>query len=371
MKPDARLRSAARSNRSPAPGECLRQIGIRLPIVQGPMNGASPPCLVAGVSNAGGLGSLAAALFSAEQLVQKVEEVRALTRAPFNVNLFVLRKGAIPEEKIADSLRRLTPIHLKLGLAPPQRPAFFSEDFDEQFEALLETPPPVASFTFGLLQASEMARLKKTGVYVIGTATTVAEALAWQQAGADAVCAQGYEAGGHRASFLGDFEQSAIGTMALLPQISQAVAIPCIAAGGIMDGRAIGCALTLGASAAQVGTAFLTCPESGIGEFWREALAKSRDDSTRLTRSFSGRWARGIVNEYMETMRDHESDQPDYPYQNALTMPLRRAAALAGNEQFSSLWAGQGAPLGRPMSVASLMELLEAELHEAFDKSVP
>ncbi|WP_241170930.1 NAD(P)H-dependent flavin oxidoreductase, partial [Serratia marcescens] len=197
---------------------------------------------------------------------------------------------------------------------------------------------------------------------VIGTATTVAEARAWEEAGADFVCVSGSEAGGHRPTFLGDIEQSCVGLMALLPQVVAAVKIPVIAAGGIMNGRGIAAARLLGAQAAQLGTAFLCSPESGIAEAWRAALRNAGDDSTRLTRAFSGRPARGIVNDFMCQMRAEEAQILPYPVQNALTGDIRQAAAKAGRGEFMSLWAGQGVGLARPMPAAELVATLAAEL---------
>ena len=202
----------------------------------------------------------------------------------------------------------------------------------------------------------------------MGTATTVAEALAWADVGADAVCASGMEAGGHRGSFLGDFATSMIGTLALVPQCVDALCprgVAVIAAGGIMDGRGIACALALGAQAVQMGTAFLTCPESAIGPAYREALAHAQATDTRTTRIFSGRPARGIVNRMMQALQADEATVPPYPVQNALTGALRRAAAQAGQADCLSLWAGQGVAQVRPMPAAQLVALLAQEWQQA------
>jgi nitronate monooxygenase len=219
----------------------------------------------------------------------------------------------------------------------------------------------VASFTFGILSAAQVARLHTAGCLVVGTATTVAEARAWAAVGADAVCASGMEAGGHRGTFLGDFTSSLVGTLALVPQCVDALNIPVIAAGGIMDGRGIAAAMALGAQAVQMGTAFLVCPESGIGPAYRQALAQAKDTDTRLTRIFSGRPARGIVNAMMETMAQDEANVPPYPVQNALTGPLRRAAAAQGRASHLSLWAGQGVAASRPLPAAQLVATLVRE----------
>ncbi|MFJ3056244.1 NAD(P)H-dependent flavin oxidoreductase [Herbaspirillum sp. NPDC087042] len=339
-------------------------VGIAHPIVQGPMNGASPPALAAAVSNAGGLGSCAAALLAPSAILETAAHLRTLTDQPFNMNLFLLPELQTPPA-LEQAQALLQPLREELGLPPAQTPQRFSENCRDQVAALLEAAPPVASFTFGLLDAEVVRQFRKKDIQVIGTATTVAEARAWEEAGADFICALGSEAGGHRATFLGDFEQSCIGLMALLPQVAHAVRVPVIAAGGLMSGRAIAAALLLGAQAAQMGTAFLCCPESGIAPAWRAALAAARDDSTRLTRSFSGRWARGIVNEFMERMRPFEQVLPGYPVQNALTTELRQAATRAGRPDLMSLWAGQGVAMGRPMPAAQLVDTLVEELRLA------
>ncbi|GAA4023158.1 nitronate monooxygenase [Actimicrobium antarcticum] len=340
------------------------RLGIDYPIVQGPMNGASSPELAAAVSNAGGLGSFAAALLSPEAIIDGIRKVRALTSKPFNVNLFVLDTPVIDPVAITQSEQRLAPFRESLGLPVAPTPTRFSEVLAPQLAALLEAAPPVVSFTFGILDASQVAQFKRAGCQVIGTATTVSEALAWEQAGADFICAQGAEAGGHRGTFMGDVEQSCIGLMALIPQVAAAVAIPVIAAGGIMNGRGIVAALTLGAQAAQLGTAFLSCPECPIPQAWKAALLTARDDSTRLTRTFSGRYARGIVNDFMEQMRPYENDVPSYPIQNALTGPLRQAAGKLGRADMIALWAGQGVSMSRTMAAADLVRTLAAEMAE-------
>ena len=342
-----------------------RLVGIRLPIVQGPMNGASPPELVSAVSNAGGLGSLAAAILEPAVIIEKVKQVRARTPGPFNVNLFVLQQARPDIGEVARAQAYLQPSRATLGLASAPTPTQWAPDFPSQLEAVLSCAPPVVSFTFGLIDPDTVSRFQRAGSRVIGTATTVAEARAWEDVGADAVCVQGAEAGGHRATFLGDFEQSSIGLMALVPQVAQAITCPMIAAGGIMTGRAIAAALTLGADAAQLGTAFLSCPESGIAPAWRDRLLRADDDSTRLTRTFSGRYARGIVNDFMTQMQRHEHEVPPYPIQNALTADIRRAAVEQGNSEFMSLWAGQGVGLSRGLPAAQLMDMLAGELLDA------
>jgi nitronate monooxygenase len=341
-------------------------LGIDYPIVLGPMNNASSPELTAAVSNAGGLGSFAAALLSPAAIAESVRRIRSLTDRPFSVNLFILDEVIADASSISLSQEWLQPYRDLLGLGTSIVPDRFCERFQDQLQALLDAAPPVVSFTFGILSPEVVSRFHAAGSKLIGTATTVSEAKAWEAAGADFICVQGGEAGGHRGSFLGDIEQSTIGLMALIPQVADAVSIPVIAAGGIMDGRGIAAAILLGAQAAQLGTAFLSCPECPIPPTWKKALQTARDDSTRLTRSFSGRHARGIVNAFMEQMRPHENQVPAYPIQNALTSPIRQAAAKTNRADYMSLWAGQGVGMSRQLPAQELVSRLMQETHAAF-----
>lgn len=338
----------------------LQRLGIALPIIQGPMTGSDTPALAAAVSSAGGLGMLGCGMRSPAAMAEAAAAVRQQTDRPFGLNLFVQATPNPDEATVQAAMERLAPLYAELGLQP-QRPTQWCEDFAAQFEALVALRPAVASFTFGILEAAQVARLHAAGCLVVGTATTVAEARAWADVGADAVCASGTEAGGHRGTFLGDFTASQVGTLALVPQCVDAVNIPVIAAGGIMDGRGIAAAKALGAQAVQMGTAFLACPESGIGPAYRQALAQAQDTDTRLTRVFSGRPARGIVNAMMESLAAEEDRVPAYPVQNALTGALRRTAAAQGRTSHLSLWAGQGVGAARPVPAARLMALLARE----------
>jgi nitronate monooxygenase len=255
----------------------------------------------------------------------------------------------------------------ELKLPPPQAPALAADSFGEQLAAALESGPSVFSFTFGILPASAIQTIKHRGVFLIGTATTVDEAVALEKAGVDAVVTQGAEAGGHRGSFAAEFEAAMVGTISLVPQVVDAVRIPVIASGGIMDGRGIAAALALGAQAVQMGTAFLACDESGVPDAYKEAILKAREDETRLTRVFSGRPARGIVNRFMTEVERNAG--PDavlpFPLQNALTRPLRSAAAKQGRAEFLSLWAGQGVRLARRQPAAQFIARLTRETDAA------
>ncbi|OYD49973.1 NAD(P)H-dependent flavin oxidoreductase [Acidovorax kalamii] len=355
------------------------RLGLALPIIQGPMTGSDTPALAAAVSQAGGLGMLGCGMRSPAAMAEAAAEVRRRTDRPFGMNLFVQATPTPDEATVLAALQRLAPFYAEFGLVP-ERPAQWCEDFGAQFEALVAARPAVASFTFGILSATQVARLQAVGSTVIGTATTVAEARAWAAVGADAVCASGMESGGHRGTFLSpgheappaggpsvdDFEASMLGTLTLVRQCVAALpSTPIIAAGGIMDGRGIAGALALGAQAVQMGTAFLTCPESGIGPAYRQALTQAGPTDTRTTRIFSGRPARGIVNTMMDALRADERSVPPYPVQNALTGALRRAAAQAGRADHLSLWAGQGVAQVRPMPAAELVAVLAQELQAA------
>ncbi|HIH2653008.1 TPA: NAD(P)H-dependent flavin oxidoreductase [Burkholderia cenocepacia] len=342
------------------------RFGLRLPLVQAPMVGATTTAMVAAASNAGALGSLGAGALAPERIEAEVAAIRAATDRPFAINLFVLPDEAAPDAAtVARALAAIDPLNATLGLPPGTAPARYAPDFRAQLDALVALRVPVASFTFGVLDAADVARLKAAGTYVIGTATHVAEGLAWQAAGADALSAQGAEAGGHRGTFIGSADDALIGTLALVPQLVDATGLPVLAAGGIMDGRGIAAALALGAQAAQLGTAFLTCGESAIAADWKARLLASADTSTQVTRAITGRHARGLRNTLMARLGEHVADAAPYPVQNALTQPLRQAAARANDGDYLSLWAGQGAPLARrrgdALTTSQLVAALDAE----------
>jgi nitronate monooxygenase len=338
-------------------------LGVEHPIIQAPMaGGATTPELVAAVSNAGGLGTLGAAYLTPAQIADAVAATRRLTDRPFGVNLFA--GGVEPADRadLAPMLAILARYHEALGLPPPSLPEQAALPFEAQFDAVLAAGVPVFSFTFGIPGPDALARLKAGNTVVLGTATTVAEARRLDAAGVDAVVAQGSEAGAHRGTFDGPFEAALIGTLALVPQVADAVSVPIVAAGGIMDGRGIVSARALGAAGVQLGTAFLTCHESGIPAAYKAAVRAARDDQTALTRAFSGRLARGIVNDFLRDLRQQEAAILPYPLQNALTRPLRAAAAARGDTRYLSLWAGQAAALARDLPAGELVRQL---LHEA------
>jgi nitronate monooxygenase len=338
--------------------------GLPIPIIQAPMVGASSEALPICVSEAGAMGTLAAGALAPGDIGPAVAALRTATRAPFGVNLLMAPTLAPDPQDVARALDRLAVWYAELGLATPAAPNTFAPDFEAQLEALITAAPPVATFAFGVLRRQQVDALHRAGSYVVGTATTVAEARAWADVGADGICAQGAEAGGHRGHFLEGVDASLVGTMALVATVRAAVDLPVIAAGGIMDGRGVAAALALGADAVQMGTAFLLADEAVTSAPWREAVAHAGDDQTRLTRAFTGRHARGLENRFMQQMQAVQDDVPDYPVQNRLTQPLRAAAAKAGNPDLLSLWAGQGVTLARSGPAGQMLRQWWAEAGE-------
>jgi nitronate monooxygenase len=339
-------------------------LGLDHPIIQAPLaGGGDTPELVAAVCEAGALGFIGAAYLTPPQIVETARAVRARTTRPFGINLFAPLPAPAVVRDPGPALARVAPFYAELGLPPPTLPAAGGYTFDEQLAVALDSGAAVFSFTFGLLPASAIEPIKGRGMFLIGTATTVEEAVALEQAGVDAVVTQGSEAGGHRSTFATAFETGMVGTLALVPQVVDAVTVPVLASGGIMDGRGIAAALALGAAAVQMGTAFLTCDEAGIPNAYKEAILRAREHETRLTRAFSGRPARGIVNRFMT-----EVEPPDvadailpFPLQNALTRPLRTTAAQQDRAEFLSLWAGQGVRLAHRQAAATLIARLAHE----------
>lgn len=333
------------------------------PIIQGPTSGSfNTPAQVAAVSNAGALGSLACSLLSPDTIREQTAQIRALTERPFCLNFFVQETPKPSAAEVEQAKEWLKPVWSSLGWTELPTPAKWCEDFAPQFEALIAVRPAVASFTFGILTVEQIKRLHEAGIFVIGTITHVDEALAWESRGADAVIASGVESGGHRGTFIGMQENATLGTFDLLAAVVAAVNIPVIAAGGIMDGADIRRALDAGAQAVQMGTAFLVCDESAIGAAYKQRLLTAGDHPTKLTRTFSGRYARGLENHFMQLMSVNERLLPLYPVQNALTSPIRAEATKRGETELMSLWCGTGVSRVRPMAAAKLVETLLAEI---------
>ena len=338
---------------------------LPIPIIQAPMAGASFDAMAIAVSRAGGLGTLAAAMVAPSEMEATIDALRGRTDAPFAVNL-LMAPSARPEPSVVDAaLAQLAPWYAELSEPLPAAPNQFAPDFEAQLRALTRAAPPVASFTFSILTQSQIEALHAGGTYVIGTAKTVAEARSWAEVGADGVCVQGFEAGGHHGNFLADIEASSVGTFALVATVLEAVDLPVIAAGGIMDGKGVAAALALGASAVQMGTAFLLADEATNGPVWQAAVRDATDDATRLTRAFSGRHARGIENRFMREMRALEDQVPAYPVQNRLTQPMRAAANRAGDPELMSLWAGQAVTLAQAGNAGEMVQQWWAEARVA------
>ena len=277
-----------------------KRLGLAHPIIQAPMaGGGDTPDLVAAVCNAGGIGFIGAAYLTPAQIIESGRAVRARTARPFGINLFAPLPHPENPSDTLPALQRVAPFFAELGLPAPSIPEAKRDSFNEQLSAAPETGASVFSFTLAILPGGAVEKVKERGMFLLGTATTVAEAVALEKSGVDAVVTQGSEAGGHRGTFATDFSAGMVGTISLVPQVADAVKVPVIASGGIMDGRGIAAALALGASAVQMGTAFLTCHEAGVPDAYKEAILRAREDQTRITRAFSGRPARGIVNRFM------------------------------------------------------------------------
>ncbi|GFZ88613.1 nitronate monooxygenase [Paenibacillus marchantiophytorum] len=328
-----------------------QQFGIRYPIfLAGMAGGPSTVRLTSAVSNAGGLGTLGAAYMKPDAIRAAIREVREQTAAPFGVNLFSLQMHD-DKRRIEAARHAMIPIRKELGLTELTTGDIQSaNDFDEQIQVLLEEKVPVISTAFGLLPESYMRQAKSAGLMVVSMVTTVQEALMAQEAGCDAVVAQGSEAGGHRGTFdMTTHPMGAnIGTFALVPQIVDKLTIPVIAAGGIMDGRGLVAALALGAQGVQMGTRFLTASECGANPAYKRALLASTEESTVLTKAFSGRPARGIQNAFIRQWAEGGTEPLPFPTQNTLTREIRNAAAQQENAEYMSLWAGQGTRLLTP-----------------------
>jgi nitronate monooxygenase len=340
---------------------------IEHPILLAPMAGAMDYELAAAVAQAGALASLPCAMLNAEQAREQFAKFRARTSAPINVNFFCHTPPQLNNAREARWRERLAPYYRELGLDPAAPvPSSMRAPFDAAFCAMVEeTKPAAVSFHFGLPDAALFRRVKEAGCLTLASATTVAEARWLEAHGVDAVIAQGYEAGGHRGMFLtADLAAqlaTQVGTFALIPQIVDAVRVPVIAAGGITDARGIAAAFALGAAGVQIGSAYLHCPESKISGPHRAALSAARDDGTAVTNLMTGRPARGIVNRVMREIGPVNEVAPEFPLAAGALAPLRAKAEAQGSGDFSPLWAGQAAGLGRAMPAAELTRTLAEE----------
>ncbi len=326
----------------------LRLLNVQLPLLLSPMAGVANATLAIAIARAGGLGAIPAATLSPQQLHEQVQHYRAAVAAPLNINFFahqVVEPATADIERWAEALQ---PLHAELALEVPRSASAGRQPFDAQALASVQAlRPEVVSFHFGLPAPPLLEAVKATGAIVLSSATTVAEARWLARNGADAVIAQGWEAGGHRAMFLDDDIDGQVGTMALVPQIVDAVDVPVIAAGGIADGRGMAAALLLGAAAVQIGTAFLRTPEATTSAVHRQALALGSDSGTRLTNVFTGRPARGLLNRMIRELGPMSTAAPAFPYAGSQSSALRAYSQAHGDGDFISLWAGQSAALAQ------------------------
>ena len=342
----------------------LQRLGMTIPIVQAPMAGVSTPELAAAVSNAGGLGSIGVGATNVAGARAMIEKVRAQTVRAFNVNLFVHAAPQTDPKREKEWLKALGPTFRSFGVEPPETLATIYRTFaddDEMLAMLVEAAPPVVSFHFGLPAEDRLSALRSVGSILVASATSLAEARLVEAAGIDVVVAQGWEAGGHRGVFDPSAQDDQLGLSALTRLMVTQTGLPVIAAGGIMDGAGIRAALDLGAVAAQLGTAFIACPESSADEDYRKVLASESAHHTIMTRGISGRPARCLANRFTHWAAKNSLTPPDYPICYDAGKALNAAAKACGEHGFGAHWAGQGAPLTRPMSARALVELLWKE----------
>lgn len=344
----------------------LDKLAIRLPIIQAPMAGVSTPEMAAAVSNAGGLGAIGVGAQAASAARETIIATQKLTSNSINVNVFCHQPSAPDAEREAAWLAYLRPFFEKFNAEPPVHLKEIYKSFlvdEDMLDMLCELRPKVVSFHFGLPTEEKIARLKDSGIILLSTATNLLEALAAQGAGIDAIVAQGYEAGGHRGMFDPYAIDDELGTLALTRWLVANLDVPVISAGGVMDGAGIVACLNLGAAAVQLGTAFVACPESAADEFYRAAMLSEAAMHTTMTRAISGRPARCLANVFTAIGRETVSTAiPSYPIAYDAGKALNAAAKKAGEGGYGAQWAGQGAPLARPLPAAELVALLETEM---------
>ena len=338
------------------------KLEIEYPIIQGPLGGFSSQRLAAAVSNFGGLGSFGAHGLAPSAIQEVIAEICSLTNKPFAMNLWVSMEDEGAATSDAEAFKRalshLAPYLEAVGARKPQFSPYQPLRFEDQVRVLLDAKVPVFSFIYGIPPKEIFEECRRQGILTIGTATTRDEAIALEQAGVDVIVASGFEAGGHRGSFLRSSEDSLTGTISLVPQIVDAVKVPVVAAGGIADARGIAAAFALGAEGVQMGTVFLACEESGASSLHREAILSGKANRTSLTRGFTGRLARGIHNQLLEAMNRPGISILPYPLQRALMRNLAVPAQQAGRSEFLALWAGQSAGLAKFPDVTTLLQTL-------------
>ncbi len=345
------------------PNALLTKLGIQLPIVQAPMAGTSTVALAAAVSNAGGLGSLGLANYNVDQAREQIQQLKQATSKPFNVNVFCHQPAIADAAREQEWLNILQPYFSEFSSPPPKQlstgnPSFIGNQ--AMLEMLLEERPAVVSFHFGLPSTEFIQALKHAGITLLGCATNLPEAQAIEAAGLHAIIAQGYEAGGHRGVF-DPAQDIKLGLFSLLQLLQKKCSLPIIAAGGIMHGQAIAQVMNMGASAAQMGTAFILCPESAASSAYRDQLKSARAYKTDVTALISGRPARGLVNRFHTELADKQRLLPAYPTTYSASKALIAAASQQDCYDFAAFWAGQSAPLARELPAAELVALLATE----------
>lgn len=346
---------------------------IKYPILQGPFGGnLSSVELVAAVSDAGGLGGFGAYTFSPDQIIAVDREIRAATKLPYAINLWVSDVDDLPDDDSGENFLKLSalfkPYFDELGIPLPQLPQQPEGKFEAQAEAVLKAGAPVFSFMFGIPSREILREFRSKGVVTIGSATTLDEALALEEARVDLIVASGFEAGGHRPSFIADAQHSLTGTFTLIQQIVHYVRTPVIAAGGIADGKGIAAALTLGAEGAQVGTAFLVCEESNATALHKEMLFSAASRYSILTKSFTGRLGRGLRSRLADDLEHLQQEMAPFPLQTLFLSPLRTAAIAQGKTDLVMFWGGQIAPVLKHTRADELMQDLIAETGVIFDQ---
>jgi nitronate monooxygenase len=338
------------------------RLGIKYPIIQGPLGGLSSQRLTAAVSNYGALGSFAAHGLTPNAIEDVVAELRSMTDKPFAMNLWISMEdegaGKSDEAAFKRSLAAIVPHIQSIGGTLPSYAPYSPTKFEEQVRVLIDAKVPAFSFIYGIPAKEILDECRARGIAIIGTATTPDEAMELQKANVDVIVASGFEAGGHRGSFLRASEDSLTGTFSLVPQVVDAVSAPVVAAGGIADARGIHAAFALGAEGVQIGTAFLACEESGASQQHREALLGGKAGKTALTRGFTGRLGRAIKNQLLDTMNAPGVEILPYPLQRYLMRSISAPAEKSGRQELIPMWAGQSANLAHHAKAAELLDAL-------------
>lgn len=347
-------------------------LGIEYPILQGPFGGnLSSVELVAKVSNAGGLGGYGAYTLSPQEIIEVDEQIKAATNKPYNINLWVSDTdtvdGIVSDKQFGRAAELFKPYFDELGIALPEKPAPFKSRFENQVEVILHRKPPVFSFMFGIPSAAILDQFRKLGIVTVGAATTLDEAIALESAGVDLIIASGFEAGGHRPSFLASAESSTTGTFVLVQLIKEKVKTPVIAAGGIANGKGVAAALTLGADAAQIGTAFLACDESNATAIHKQMLFSDAAKYTTLSRAFTGRLGRGITSRIAKELVQKEKGLLPFPLQTQFMSHIRKAAMEQEKWDMILFWGGQIAPVLKHTKAENLMRAILDETTAYFD----